>query len=155
MNTIEYITGGSELLEFIRPLWKKLNEHHQTNSIYFSERFKKLDFDTRKKKFMDDVNIKLRIDLVKDIERQIFVGYCISTITIDLVGEVDSLYIEPEYRKFGIGDELMKESLKWLDSKDVQTKIVGVAEGNEDVLNFYSKYGFYKRTTILEQVKKS
>jgi ribosomal protein S18 acetylase RimI-like enzyme len=33
-------------------------------------------------------------------------------------------------------------------------KIIGVAEGNEQVFDFYKKYGFYERTTILEQVTK-
>lgn len=153
VRTIDYITGGSELLEFVRPLWNLLNEHHQINSMYFSDRYRNFDFDTRKKKFMTDTNKELRIDLVKDVERQVFVGYCISTVTIDSVGEIDSLYIEPDYRKFGIGHQLMELALEWLESKHVKTKIIGVAEGNDRVFDFYSRYGFYKKTTILEQVK--
>jgi ribosomal protein S18 acetylase RimI-like enzyme len=154
MNTIDFITGGRELLDFVQPLWEKLNKHHQVNSRYFPDKFKNLTFDTRKKKFINDANTQLRIDLVKDVGNQAFVGYCISTITIDSIGEVDSLYIEPEYRKFGIGDKLMSRSLEWLDSKNARMKIIGVAEGNEQVFDFYKKYGFYERTTILEQVTK-
>lgn len=154
MNTIDLITGGTELLEFVKPLWENLNKHHQLNSRYFPDKFKNLTFDMRKKKIMNDANTELRIDLVKEIENQVFVGYCISTITIDSVGEIDSLYIEPEYRKFGIGDTLMRRSLEWLDSKNVRMKIIGVAEGNEQVFDFYKKYGFYERRTILEQVTK-
>ena len=154
MNTIDFITGGTELLDFVQPLWEKLNKHHQVNSRYFPDMFKNLTFDLRKKKFINDANIELRIDLVKESENQAFVGYCVSTITIDSVGEIDSLYIEPEYRKFGIGDKLMSRSLEWLDSKNVRMKIIGVAEGNEQVFDFYKKYGFYERRTILEQVTK-
>lgn len=154
MNTIDFITGGTELLEFVQPLWEKLNKHHQLNSRCFPDKFKDLTFASRKKKFVNDANTELRIDLVKDLENQMFVGYCISTITIDSVGEIDSLYIEPEYRKFGIGDKLMRRSLEWLDSKNVRIKIIGVAEGNEQVFDFYKKYGFYERRTILEQVAK-
>jgi ribosomal protein S18 acetylase RimI-like enzyme len=154
MNTIDFITGGTELFDIIQPLWVNLNKHHEVNSRYFPDKFKNLTFDMRKKKLMNDANTKLRIDLVKDVENQAFVGYCISSITIDSLGEIDSLYIEPEYRKFGIGDKLMSRSLEWLDSKNVRMKIIAVAEGNEQVFDFYKKYGFYERRTILEQVSK-
>ena len=154
MDTLDFITGGEELLDSVQPLWEKLNNYHQINSSNFPDKFKNLTFDMRKKKFMNDAYPELRIDLVKDQENNAFVGYCISTITMDLIGEIDSLYIEPEYRKFGIGDKLMSRSLEWLDSKNVRTKIIGVAEGNEQVFDFYKKYGFYERRTILEQVTK-
>jgi diamine N-acetyltransferase len=154
MNKIDFITGGAELLENVQPLWEKLNKHHQVNSKHFPDKFRNLTFDLRKKKLINDINTELRVDLVKDPENHAFVGYCISTVTIDSVGEIDSLYIEPEYRKFGIGDKLMSKSLEWLDSKNVKTKIIGVAEGNEQAFDFYKKYGFYERRTILEQIKK-
>jgi diamine N-acetyltransferase len=152
MSTIDFVTGGIELLDFVQPLWEKLNNHHQVNSRHFPDKFKNLTFDLRKMKFINDSNTELRIELAKESENQAFVGYCISTINIDSVGEIDSLYIEPEYRKFGIGDKLMNRSLEWLDSKNVRMKIIGVAEGNEQVFGFYKKYGFYERRTILEQV---
>ncbi len=152
MNTIDFITGGIELLDSVQPLWEKLNKHHQANSKYFPDKFNKLTFDNKKKKFINGDTAELRVDLVKDSESQTVVGYCISTITVDSVGEIDSLYIEPEYRKFGFGDKFMRLSLEWLDSKNVRTKIIGVAEGNEQVFDFYKKYGFYKRSTILEQL---
>lgn len=154
MNKIEFITGGTELLDYVQPLWEKLNIYHQVNSRHFPDKFKNLTFDMRKKKFMNDINTELRIDLVNDPENQAFVGYCISTTTIDLVGEIDSLYIEPAYRRFGIGDKLMSMSLGWLDSKNVRMKIIGVVEGNEQAFDFYRKYGFYERRTILQQVIK-
>jgi ribosomal protein S18 acetylase RimI-like enzyme len=154
MNIVDFITGGIELLDIVQPLWEKLNKHHKANSTYFQDKFNSLTFDMRKKKFINDINTELRIDLVKDSGNHRFVGYCISTVTIDLVGEIDSLYIEPGYRKLGIGDILMDRSLFWLDSKNVKTKVIGVAQGNEQAFDFYKKYGFYTRRTILEQVSK-
>lgn len=154
MNTIDFVTGEKELLDLVQPLWEKLNKHHQASSTYFQDKFNSLTFDMRKKKLINDAITELRIDLVKDSENQRFIGYCISTVTIDLVGEIDSLYIEPEYRKLGIGDKLMERSLVWQDSKNVRTKILGVAHGNEQAFDFYKKYGFYERRTILEQVTK-
>ena len=46
----------------------------------------------------------------------------------------------------------MERGILWMDSNRVSKKIIGVAEGNEEVLEFYKKYGFYKRTVIVEQI---
>ncbi|MDP4147225.1 MAG: GNAT family N-acetyltransferase, partial [Bacillota bacterium] len=93
------------------------------------------------------------IDLIKDIEKDIYIGYCISTVNANLIGEIDSLFVHSQYRKLGLGDELMKRALEWLDSNNVKGKKIAVAEGNEGVLDFYKRYGFYKRQMILQQIK--
>lgn len=150
MNNFEFINGSRELLDLVQPLWEKLNKHHETNSNYFSDKFRNLKFDVRKNKFINDENLEVRIDLIKD--KDLYIGYCISTINKDLTGEIDSLFVEKEYRKYGLGDKLMTTALRWLDSNGAKTKIIGVAEGNENVLEFYKKYGFHKRRVILEQI---
>jgi ribosomal protein S18 acetylase RimI-like enzyme len=38
-----------------------------------------------------------------------------------------------------------------MDRLSVTNKIIGVAAGNEEVFNFYQKYGFYTRVHILTQ----
>ena len=43
------------------------------------------------------------------------IGYCISTINLELVGEIESLYLEKEYRNQGIGEELMNRALTYLN----------------------------------------
>ncbi|MPN24807.1 hypothetical protein SDC9_172209 [bioreactor metagenome] len=48
----------------------------------------------------------------------------------------------------------MTSALQWLADNKVKTKIIGVAEGNEKVLEFYERHGFYKRRIILEQIEK-
>ncbi len=90
--------------------------------------------------------------MIKDIEKDLYIGYCISTVNKELIGEIDSLFVEKEYRKYGLGDQLMNRALDWLNNNKVKTKIIGVAEGNENVLEFYKRYGFYKRRVILEQI---
>ena len=152
MNNFEFINGNIELLYLVQPLWEKLNKHHEITSNYFSDKFRNLNFEVRKSKFVNDKTLEIKIDLIKDKSKDLYIGYCISTINKDLVGEVDSLFIEKEYRKYGLGDKLMSRALEWLNSNQVKSKIIGVAEGNENVLEFYKKYGFYKRTVILEQI---
>ena len=152
MSRFEFITGSVELVDFIKPLWEKLNEYHEVKSNYFSDKYKNNTFKKRKSKFISNNNLKVRIDLIKDIEKNLYIGYCISTIDVELTGEIDSLFIEEEYRKDGLGDKLMKEAIKWLDLNKVKTKVIAVAEGNEEVLEFYKRYGFYKRRIVLEQI---
>jgi diamine N-acetyltransferase len=152
MYNFKFVTGSRELLDFVQPLWEKLNKHHEINSNYFSDRFINLKFNVRKNKFVNDDNLEVKIDLIKDVERDLYIGYCISTINKELIGEIDSLFVEKEYREYGLGDKLMNRALEWLNSNKVKTKIIGVAEGNENVLEFYKRYGFYKRRVILEQI---
>lgn len=152
MNNLEFINGSRELLDLVQPLWEKLNKHHENNSNYFSDNFRNLNFEIRRNKFINDEKLEVKIDIIKDKENEIYIGYCISTINKDLIGEIDSLFVEKEYRKYGLGDKLMDRSLKWFNSNQVKTKITGVAEGNENVLEFYKRYGFYKRRVILEQI---
>ena len=152
MSKFEFINGSRELLDLVQPLWEKLRKHHETNSNYFSDDFRNLTFAIRKNKFINDINLKVKIDLIRDKEKDSYIAYCISTINKDLIGEIDSLFVDKEYRKYGLGDNLMNRALEWLNSNQVKTKIIGVAEGNENVLEFYKRYGFYKRKLILEQV---
>jgi len=150
MKNIEYVEGSLEFLEYVKPLWRKLNNHHKTNSKYFKKRFDHIIFEKRNEKFQNSQNIK--IDLVKDTSSNTYIGYCISTINKDLVGEIDSLYVEKEYREHGIGATLMKRALDWLKKNMVKTNVIGVAEGNENVLDFYKHYNFYPKMIILEEV---
>jgi diamine N-acetyltransferase len=152
MSDFEFINGSRELLDLVQPLWEKLNKHHEINSNNFSDRFRNLKFEVRKNRFINDENLVVKIDLIKDKDKAEYIGYSISTINKDLIGEIDSLFVDKEYRKYGLGDNLMNRALEWLDSNQVKTKIIGVAEGNENVLEFYKRYGFYKRRVILEQV---
>lgn len=152
MNNLEIISGSRELLDLVQPLWEKLNKHHEINSSYFSDRFRDFKFEVRKAKFINNNNLEVKIDLARDTEKNLYIGYCISTINKELVGEIDSLFVEEEYRKYGLGGKFMNGALEWLDSKQAKTKIIGVAEGNENVLEFYKRYGFYKRRVILEQI---
>ena len=46
----------------------------------------------------------------------------------------------------------MNESIAWLNSKDVNKKILYVANGNENVFDFYGKCGFYPKMILLEEI---
>lgn len=149
-DKIKYETGGIELIPFVVPLWEQLNKLHMNNSINFTKRFNNFTFEDRKNSFEKEGK-KLFIILVKDSNIDEYIGYLISSTSKENVGEVESIYINYEYRGLQIGDVLMKKSLAWMNSKGAKKIIIGVAAGNEEVYSFYKKFGFYPKVTILEQ----
>lgn len=149
-KTIDYIEGGKELLEFVEPLWKKLNDHHMQNSIHFKEKFKKFSFKDRREVIEKSEDKQVLITLAKDIIKDKYIGYVIASISKESIGEIDSIYIEDDYRGLKIGDTLMKNSLDWIRNNGVIRIKIGVASGNEEAFKFYARYGFFTRTTILE-----
>lgn len=150
MDKIEFIRGGRELLNDARPLWESLNRHHESKSPYFAERYKNFTFEKRAEKFMEKNDGFINIDMIK--KDDVYVGYCITTISSNKEGEIESLFLLNSCRGHGYGDMLMERAVEWLDNNGAVKKIIGVAAGNEDVLEFYKRHGFYKKTIILEQI---
>ena len=141
---IEYLEKNHDDLDIIRPLWQKLNQHHLANSKYHKDSRAATTFDMRKTQLLEKSRQgALRIDLAKDSNTKEYVGYCVTTINQEKQGEIESLYIETDYRGMGIGDSLMTRALGWLKTMSVKKTILGVAEGNESVFPFYRRYNFY------------
>ena len=131
----------------IKALWKKLNEMHLEDSHFFKDLYKTFDFEKRCQKFDELLDKNIRIEIIEDDTA--IVGYCISTIEKGS-GEIDSLYIEKNYRKYGYGGQLVENSISWLKANNCNKIMVAVAEGHESVFGFYEKYGFYPRMTYLQ-----
>ena len=153
--SISYIELDSDQIDSIRSLWEKLRDHHRELSPYFPERYVELTFQERKgdllKKSKSGI---LRIDAAYDETAEQYIGYCISSISDEKIGEVDSIYLDKKYRSSGIGDAFMKRSLDWMDQNNVETKRIMIAAGNENTLAFYSRYKFFPKHIILEQSNK-
>jgi ribosomal protein S18 acetylase RimI-like enzyme len=73
--------------------------------------------------------------------------------TGEITGEIDSIFVDDAYRSCGIGSTLVSRALGWLDENGSTRNRVSVSEGNESVWNFYKKFKFYPRMTVLEQKK--
>jgi ribosomal protein S18 acetylase RimI-like enzyme len=147
---ISYVSGDQDLLDIIQPLWEGLNRHHEAVSPYFKEEFAVYSFKDRRRKLIQKYKgNKLHIDIAMSGNH--LVGYIISGITDNGIGEIESVYIEDGYRNQSIGDELMRQALAWLDKHHIQEKIIDVAVGNERVYKFYARFGFYPRVTRLKQ----
>lgn len=149
---VNYIELNEEQIDLIKPLWDELRNYHGKLSTHFPERYIMVKFEDRREEILKkSKNGTLKIDLVEDKNTASYVGYCISSISEENVGEVDSIYLTEKYRSSGIGSTLMGRAINWMDEKGVETKKIVVAVGNEDLLSFYERYNFFPRHLILEQ----
>lgn len=137
-----------ENLNLIKPLWEKLNQIHLKDSKYFKDHFKTFTFEKRIEKFAQIEEQNIYVEIVQN-ENNIPSGYCISTVD-GKKGEIDSVYIEKEIRKSGLGRKLVENGISWMKKIGCEKIIVGVAEGHEEVFDFYIKLGFYPRMSYLE-----
>ncbi|MDQ2088013.1 GNAT family N-acetyltransferase [Herbivorax sp. ANBcel31] len=149
MLNISYLEGDSRLLEEVRALWVKKRKYHEDVSTYFSDKFRNMTFDGRKDEMFE--KLEIRVVIAKDVKKDKYVGYCISTIDNKKLGEVESIFVEEEYRRNKIAENLMELSLNWMDEKGVEKKRLNVAVGNEEVMNLYKRFNFQPFLVVLEQ----
>lgn len=151
-SAIKFISGGEELLPKIKPLWKLLNENHMKVSRYFSDDFNSFTFEHRVSKLIKEYQQgKIRVDIA--IGQHIPIGYIIGGIREDNIGEIESIFIHEKHRGMSLGKELMNLCLGWLNAAGVENIIITVAVGNEAVLPFYEKFGFFPRVYTLKYKK--
>lgn len=139
-----------EQIDLIQPLWENLRNYLQERSTHFANQMKRLSFEKRKAGLLQKEALHLL--LAKNDSTP--VGYCISAIE-DSEGMIESLFVNSQFRKWGIGETLIRDSIKWLEDKGVQSVSLNVSEGNEQVMDFYRKWGFevkiYKLTKVHPQ----
>lgn len=154
-HEITYIEGDEELLDQIKPLWEALNRHHLGLSMNFKQYYLDMTFPKRKTDLLKKAALgKIRISIAIDEANGQNVGYCISGINNERMGEIKSIFVSETYRRNGIGGVLMQTALDWLEKQGAIEKIVEVAAGNEKAWGFYAHYGFLPRKTMLKHVKK-
>jgi len=139
-------------IHIIKPLWEGLNAQHCTGSDGFKTHYAAQTFEMRCKKILSLAEDCVHIDvLISDAGEP--KGYCVCTVD-GTTGELDSLYLLPEYRGKSFGQQLAQRGISWMRSKGCTDIIVTVADGNEHVFPFYEKQGFKVRKTVL-QIPKS
>jgi ribosomal protein S18 acetylase RimI-like enzyme len=72
-------------------------------------------------------------------------------VNSEKIGEIESIFVCEAFR--GVGDSLIKNALAWMDQKGAETKTVEVSVGNEPAFDFYGRYDFLPRKTVLLQRK--
>jgi diamine N-acetyltransferase len=152
MHAVEYRTCGIHEINLIRPLWEQLNDHHHSRASRFRTHYEQMSFEDRTLHFRKlHESGQLQVDLAYDPETCRYIGYCVSSVSAENNGEIESIFVDPSYRSAGIGTALMARGLAWMDALEVVQKRVSVGAGNEPAFAFYRKFGFFPRMTILEQ----
>jgi ribosomal protein S18 acetylase RimI-like enzyme len=156
MPPIEYRLTAIKDIELIRPLWVQLNEYHHSKAKTFRNHYEQITFDDRKAYFEKVAAAgSLRLDLAYDPQAgDQYVGYCVSSISQEKSGEIESIFVQKAYRSQGTGSALVNRALAWLDENGSVRNRVSVSDRNEGAWDFYKKFGFYPRMTVLEQKRK-
>jgi diamine N-acetyltransferase len=150
---IKYTHGDQTLHDTIKPLWEQLNIYHCSRSEHFKSHYKAMTFEKRKTDILKKTlgGGELRVDLAVDEATGKGVGFIVSSVNAEKVGEIESVYMDAAYRRMGVGGKLMRSALAWLDHKGAVEKIVEVSVGNEVAWGFYERFGFKPRKTVLKQ----
>jgi hypothetical protein len=102
MLNIVFSEGTEELLEYVKPLWEKTRDFHRDKSTFFKASMGKICFNNRKEELLGKaIDGGIRIHLAKDLDKGRYIGYCVSTVDHKKIGEIDSLFVELEYRNNG------------------------------------------------------
>ena len=143
---MKIISVGLNEISIIKSLWEGLNAHHLSMSNKFKDFYTAFTFEDR------IASLKKRDDLVVYVAQDgtQSIGYCIVSI-YGAIGELDSIFVQPEHRGKGIGTELVTHSLKWLEGQSIETIRVAIAEGNESALGFYRRFGFTERMVLMQR----
>ena len=153
MDTV-LIIGGADLLPRIEPLWCDLRDHHSSRSAHFSDLVSDMEFESRKVGLLEKSlggHILVQIVSLAGSEEQKDVAYCVSTVMLNGIAEIDSIFVAEGFRHNGTGSRLLKGALDWIDEHDVKEVGTSVVWGNEDVLPFYERHGLFPKSILLRR----
>jgi ribosomal protein S18 acetylase RimI-like enzyme len=148
--TFAYRVVEGDQIDAVRRLWEKLRAHHSPLLVGFPGAMPPFNFEPRKQELLNKA-AAIRIELVCATPDGLEIAYCISTVSRDNLGEIDSMFVEEAFRGRGIGSELVRHALKWLGSAGATSKVVTVAHENKEALAFYKRFGFEPRTVLMQQ----
>jgi GNAT superfamily N-acetyltransferase len=119
-----YRTVDADAIDAVWPLWEKLRAYHAP----LLDETPPFLFEPRKQGTLAKAAAgKLRIELVSVVSHTTDIAYCITTVSADGCGEIDSMFVEERFRGCGIGSELVRRALGWLDSVGASSKVVTAA----------------------------
>jgi GNAT superfamily N-acetyltransferase len=152
MPPFHFQVTGDEGLAAVEPLWNKLRAYHAQLEWRFANEMEGVGFECRKQQLLAKASgDRLRVELVGTTAETAEVGFCISSIAADNRGEIDSVFVDEAYRGRGIGSQLIRSALDWLDREGARPKCIAVASANRAAMVLYGRFGFLPRTFMLQQ----
>ncbi len=149
-----FVSGGIELVDALEPMWRLLTLHASERSKHFGRYFADKGFLERKEELSRKAaRSHLLIEVALDPRARQDLGYCISSVDDEGMGEIESLFVGEAARGRGVGDKLVRRSIEWMDKMGARSMVVFTVYGNEEVLPFYQRYGFQPKMVMLERKK--
>lgn len=149
LEDIHFEQGGVGQLDRIESLWVQLREYHVALSDNFGPHMAKATFSQRKAGLIEKCDGgDLLLDLASIGED--VVGYCITIVDGQQQGELESIYVSDACRGRGIGKQLVKRAMRWLDDRNISQRCVVVAFENQRVMSLYAAAGFEPRLIRME-----
>ena len=154
MNEFHFEEGSFELLSLCDNLWELFITNQAENagemSFGVEEYIRGLRDGGLVKKAKDG---KLYVQLVYVDEKQEPIGFCITSLTKDKAGEIEAIYVCDRYQGNKLGGRLLQKAMVWMEQEQAIEQRLVVATGNEKVIGFYTKYGFFPGYTTLFRVE--
>lgn len=144
MNSFRFQEGSSELLKSCNTLWELFIRNQAQNagemSVGVEEYIRNLrDYGLSQK----TQNGKLHVQIVSVSGQKEPIGFCITSMTKEKIGEVEALFVAENYQGNKLGSQLFEKALAWMEKEGAIEQRLVVVVGNEKVFNFYAKYGFF------------
>lgn len=153
MNSFQFKVGSIELLPYCQNLWELFIQNQIQNAGEMSDGVAAYLQSQRDGGLLAKISDgKLHIQLVYASNHQDPIGFCITSLSSDRIGEVEALYVLDKYQGNNLGTQLLQNSLQWLEANNVLEHKLIVAAGNEQVFSFYQKFGFFPGYTTLFRV---
>lgn len=142
------ISGGWELLDRIEPLWNQQRDFHFQLAPQWKQGMTP-EFGARQQALIAKGITGHFIAVASIGARDI--GYAISTIDGKGRGELDSLFVDSEFRNQGVGDALMRITLAWFAERGIDNIAIELLACNEGALRFYARYGYEPRSIVMKR----
>ncbi len=146
--------AGEEHIPGVVGFWKDFMDFHQAKDPFFTMR------QGAEKEFSNYFREVISADdthaLVALVNKERVVGFSISAIknhppvfTETKYGEIIDLAIHDDYRRKGIGEEMLKIIFEWFDAHDARRIELRVAAKNMIGYSFWEKHGFVEYLHVL------
>ncbi len=151
-DEISLLSGGTELLDDIEPLWLMLRQHHADMTPLWRSGLHRRGFRRAEGRAPSQIGRRGAARRAGGAAGEPC-GYCVCTVNRDAEGEVDSLFVAPELRRRGIGDAMMSRAMPWLQERCAAGRSWSTCMScNDAALRFYERYGFHARTVRMRYV---
>ena len=153
----EIVLGRAELIDELEPLWLTLHAHHQSVLPGFDYQPPATSWRVRRGEYMQWLAHPDAFVLVAYVGPRP-VGYALveivegpedTWVSGDLIAELQSLSVAPDWRGRGLGTELLDRVDAELEKRGVGSLMLLVLEGNDGARRLYERRGLRPVMTTL------